>query len=338
MSDRSKTSVASPAAAWPRVGWPVAAGVLLLAAAAWWLASALSRQGPAPLLRPASLAALPAGTVFRDCDDCLEMVRVPAGRFEMGSPETETGRDPDEGPVHRVTIRYALAVSRYPVTLGQWRAFMQASHHRMSTRGCDALHPDDDGWAVRSDRSWRNPGFAQGDRHPVVCVGWLDAKAYADWLSARTRKPYRLLSEAEYEYVSRAGRTSPYFWGTDPDEACRYANAADASVKYTYPDWTALGCGEGFLFTSPVGYFHPSPFGLYDTTGNVWSWTADCYHDSYSGAPVDGSAWVSGNCFRRVFRGGSWHIGPRELRAANRAWGYTTDGSDNVGFRVARSE
>jgi formylglycine-generating enzyme required for sulfatase activity len=180
--------------------------------------------------------------------------------------------------------------------------------------------------------SWRSPGFAQNGTHPVVCVNWDEAKAYADWLAKKTGKPYRLLSEAEWEYAAR-GRTSPgayprFWFGDDERDLCRYGNFADQKVGSQ-----DAPCNDGYDYTSPAGHYAPNAFGLYDMFGNAWQWTADCYHDSYNGAPLDGSVWTSGSC-GHVIRGGSWYNHPGAFRAANR--GRDAGGDDTTGFRVAR--
>jgi formylglycine-generating enzyme required for sulfatase activity len=161
----------------------------------------------------------------------------------------------------------------------------------------------------------------------VVCVTWDDARAYARWLARKTGKPYRLLSEAEWEYAAR-GRMSPggysrFWFGNDEKELCRYGNFASEV------------CDDGYKATSPTGHYPPNAFDLYDMAGNAWQWTEDCWHDRYYGAPSDGSVWT-GNCSSgRVLRGGAWNSGPRSLRAANREG--LTGASSTVGFRVARS-
>jgi formylglycine-generating enzyme required for sulfatase activity len=289
-----------------------------------------------PTLHPQSLSALPPGTVFQDCSDCLEMVRIPPGSFQMGSPAGEAGRAPDEGPVHTVTIHYPLAVSRYPVTRAQWRQYLENT----GRQGSDHCHGFNQGTAQEEQKpeySWRNPGFEQQDDHPAVCVTFGETLGYAAWLSGKTGQKYRLLSEAEYEYVNRAGASSAYLWGSDPQGGCRFANIRDVSLKTRFGRLTdTVHCDDGYVFTSPVSHFNANPFGLNDTAGNVLSWTADCYHDSYAGAPMDGSAWTSGADCKHVLRGGSWFNQPHELRSAFRAYSSATDG--DTGFRLARTE
>ena len=245
----------------------------------------------------------PHGKKFRDCAECPEMVVVRSGSFDMGSPSGEVGRRDDEGPVHRVEISRPFAVGVYEVTFAEWDACVSGG-------GCNGYRPNDRGWG-------------RGNR-PVIYVSWEDAKAYVEWLSRKTRKGYRLLSESEWEYVARAGTRTRYWWG---DSVGR--NRANCD-----------GCGSRWdnEKTSPAGSFSANGFGLYDMHGNVWEWVEDCWHDSYRGAPSDGSAWVTFcDNVERVLRGGSWYLVPRFLRSASRHW--RTAGSRNLydGFRVART-
>ena len=270
------------------------------------------------------------GEVFRDCPGCPEMVVVSSGSFEMGSPESEAGRFDDEGPVRQVTMARPFAVGVNEVTRGELARFVSATGRSMRD-GCWTYESGEGEW--RSGRHWRSPGFSQTDGHPVVCVGWNDAKAYVRWLSGETGEEYRLPSEAEWEYVARAGTRTARYWGEGGSGQCRYANGADASTGF---DWRT-GCNDGHARTSPVGSYEANGYGLHDVLGNVWEWTEDCWNGSYAGAPRDGSAWTSGECGRRVLRGGSWLHEPRFLRSAGRDWGTSDDRSGNLGFRVART-
>ena len=255
------------------------------------------------------------GDTFRDCPECPEMVVVREGRFRMGST---AGHD-DELPVHEVTIARQFAVGVNEVTRGEFARFVSATGRSMGN-ACWTYEGGE--WKERSGRHWRSPGFSQTDSHPVVCVSWSDAKAYVRWLSRETGEAYRLLSEAEWEYVARAGTTTAYWWGNGIGRS--RANCGD-------------GCGDSYRYTAPVGSFSANPFGLYDMHGNVWEWVEDCWNGSYRGAPSDGSAWTSGDCARRVLRGGSWHFSPRGLRSAIR-FRYSTGNRDShAGFRVART-
>lgn len=297
------------------------------------------RRALAGAARAKRLAAVLPGTVFQEGEHCPEMVRVPPGTFQMGSPDKEAGRWDHEGPLHEVTIAYPLAVSRYPVTRGQWRHYLE-SLGRPGSGNASAINLASLEWEQKPEYDWLNPGFEQDDAHPVVCITWEEAQAYSQWLSHKTGQPYRLLTEAEYELVNRAGSCSAYFWGDSALDAYRYAKAADAALKARVPGWKwpVASHDSGYPFTAPVGSFLPNAFGLYDTSGNVWSWTADGWHDSYQGAPSDGSAWVSGSRSTRVVRGASWLNDASVLRCAYRG-PYMMDrsGDSSVGLRVART-
>ena len=258
------------------------------------------------------------GTVFSDCTACPEMVVVPAGSFMMGSPTSDAEGFSDERPQHAVRIGVPFAVGVYEVTFAEWDACVRAG-------GCGGWYsPDDEGWG-------------RGSR-PVMNLSWEEARAYVQWLSRETGEDYRLLTEAEWEYVARAGTQTARYWGESESGQCRngngYDQTGDGKHDYNRP---AAGCADGYADAAPVGSFQPNAFGLYDVLGNVFEWTQDCWNDDYSGAPTDGSAWQSGNCSRRVLRGGSWGHYPRGLRSAHR-FGYTAGDRDNyVGFRVART-
>ncbi len=237
------------------------------------------------------------GTTFRDCKECPEMVVLPAGSFVMGSPASETGRDDNEGPQHRVTIGSLLAVGKYEVTFAEWDACARAG-------GCARYKPSDRGWGR--------------GRRPVINVSWEDARSYVLWLFRMTGKRYRLLSEAEWEYAARAGTATPYHFGEriSPDDA----------------NYGKLNGG-----TVPVGSYSASRFGLHDMHGNVWEWVEDCWNKYYRGAPSDGRPWQSGYCFNRILRGGSWKSAPRGVRSANRLRGQPGGREIYDGFRVART-
>jgi formylglycine-generating enzyme required for sulfatase activity len=271
-------------------------------------------------------AILAPGKTFRDCPTCPEMVSVPAGRFTMGSPAGEEGRFDAEGPQHEVTIGKPFAVGRFAVTRGEYAVFVRETSHAVSDK---CWTSEGDKWQARAGRSFRNPGFTQDDQHPVVCVNWDDAKAYAAWLSKKTGKTYRLLSEAEREYVARAGTSTPFWWGRTVS-----TTQANYDGNYTYGGGSKAENRKG---TVPVHSFEPNAWGLYQVHGNVWEWTEDCWHDTYQGAPTDGTAWTSVDCSRRVVRGGSWVVIPRALRSANRGGGSTDDRAYGLGFRLART-
>ena len=238
------------------------------------------------------------GEIFRDCEQCPEMVVVPAGRFRMGDLSGESVSN--ERPVHDVTMAAPFAVGKYEVTFAEWDACVAGG-------GC--THRPDDRWG-------------RGTR-PVINVSWDDTQAYVRWLSRETGKPYRLLSEAEWEYVARAGSTTKYHWGNDV--GTNKANCDECGSRWD---------GKS---TAPVGSFAANAFGLFDTAGNVCEWVEDCWNENYKGAPANGSAWTSGNCDARVLRGGAWLSIPRFIRSADRD-GFVAGVRDPLdGFRVART-
>ncbi len=254
----------------------------------------------------------------------------------MGSPASEAGRFEDEGPQHAVSLAQSFAVSRTPVTRAQYESFVQTTR-RSDASACASM--DDDGrWIRTSGLSWRNPGFEQAADHPVVCVSWEDARAYAQWLSATSGKTYRLLSEAEFEYVARAGATTAFAWGASEHDICAHANSFDTAAKLAHPEWPGADCDDGYVNTAPVEAFPANAFGIHGATGNVFQWTEDCFVEGgYTDVPTDGSARTSEGCTVRVIRGGSWLNSWRGLRAAMRDRDRQQDRYTNVGFRVARS-
>ncbi len=240
---------------------------------------------PTPAQPAVGVYPMRPGKTFKDCRDCPEMVVIPPGSFRMGA--LAGGGYDGEKPVRTVRIGYSIAVGRYEVTQAEWQAVMGS-----------------------------NPSYYKGSRNPVETVSWNDAKDFVRKLSARTGKSYRLLSEAEWEYVARAGSSTKYPWGN---------GISSSQAKF--------GGGDG---TVPVGSYRPNAFGLYDTVGNVWEWTEDCWHGNYNGAPTNGSAWTSGSGKARIYRGGSWVDVPWNLRSAVRLR-YGPGGSlSGLGFRLAR--
>ena len=282
----------------------------------------------------------PPGATFRDCAQCPEMVVVPSGSYEMGSPAFEKGRYDSEGPVHRVTIAEPFAVGVYEMTRGEFERFAQETGYLSGGGdGCWFWRAESDGkFEKDSDRNWRAPGYAQTDQHPVVCVSWRDAQVYVKWLSRKTGESYRLLSEAEWEYVARGGTQTAWYWGADKTAQCRHANGFDRSAEQRYPNkWKTAKCDDGAVHTSEVGKYKANGFGLHDVSGNVREWVEDCWNENYAGAPTDGSAWTSGNCKKRVLHGGSWSLNPRLLRSAYRDGDFTGIRINDYGFRVART-
>ncbi len=301
--------------------------------------------GAAPLVKPAPRAdagAIRVGSTFRDCTGCPEMVVIPPGSFVMGSPAGEKGRAKDEGPAHRVSIPEAFAVGKFEVTVEEFTTFAkEAGLLTLSIYNKEKecwVYDKKAKWKKRQGRYWQKPGFPQGRSHPVVCVSWNDAAAYVDWLNGKVSgTPYRLLSEAEWEYAARGGSTEPYGFPAAGAQVCRFANGADRTVKTTFA-WANRQCSDDIAFTAPVGSFPPNRFGLHDMIGNVWEWVADCWHDSYRNAPADGSAWTRGKqCGYKVLRGASWNMSIAEFRSANRSKLANQARAIANGFRVART-
>ena len=294
--------------------------------------SAVLAAGPTTVSAQTPKQAPP--TPFQDCPECPQMVRVPAGTFQMG--DASAAAPADEKPVHPVAVP-AFAAGVFEVTRKQFAAFVAATGHEPAT-GCITDRDQDGRWRFDPEASWRDPGLPQTDDEPVVCIGWADMAAYAAWLSQRTGKAYRLLSEAEWEYAARAGSTTEFWWGDSSDSLCAFANGPDASAKAKFPGWPAAACDDGHAFAAPVGSYRPNAFGLYDMAGNAWERVADCYAPDYGPQPRDGSAYQVDGCQRRVMRGGSWVQGLVDLRSAQRngLLPATLQGAD-IGFRVARS-
>lgn len=259
-------------------------------------------------LRPGS------GNWFKDCSECPLMVVVPAGSFMMGSPATEPERESwqngTESPQLKVRISRPFAVGKFAITFDEWDACVAGG-------GCNGYRPADQDWG-------------RGKR-PVINVNWNDGKAYASWLSSKTGKSYRLLSEAEREYVTRAGTTTPFWWGSSisPTQVNYHGHAT--------PYQGGGSKGEYRARTVPVDSFAANPWGLYNVHGNVWEWTEDCWNDNHSGNPGNGSARTSGDCGRRVLRGGSWVDIPLYLRSAYRNWNSADYRGYIIGFRLART-
>jgi formylglycine-generating enzyme required for sulfatase activity len=264
-----------------------------------------------------------------------EFVDIPAGTFLMGCSRGDADCDGDELPAHKVSVK-GFRMGKTEVTVGQFRRFAEATGYRTDSkreRGCVTVRPDGK-WAEQSGRTWKNPGFRQTERHPVVCVSWTDAKAYVRWLSKQGLGVFRLPSESEWEYAARAGEGARYSFGDSQKNLCSYGNIADNTAGGRFPKWITGSCNDRALYPAAAGRYHANRFGLHDLHGNVWEWTEDCYHDSYSRAPASQSPWTAGGCTRRLLRGGSWADGPRLARSSNRLSGRPGSRSDVVGFRI----
>jgi formylglycine-generating enzyme required for sulfatase activity len=293
-------------------------------------------------------AAEPPRTI-RDCADCPTLVVIPAGKFTMGNAggnalgaadesEPETG---ETLPLAVVLVR-PFALGKLEVTRGDFARFVKATGYAPAA-GCRVWR---DGWAIDPAASWRKPSqpAKPADDHPVNCVGWDDAVAYAAWLAKITGKPYRLPSESEWEYAARAGSTAARPFGNNSFEgvsislACDNANVFDVTAQAVYLFSVPYArCRDGYADVAPVGRFAANAFGIHDMIGNVAEWLADCYTASYWGRPPDGRAWVwKGGCETRVVRGGSWASRPSDARSAKRFDAAPDARASTIGFRIAR--
>lgn len=300
-------------------------------------AAILKTQVPlsqASLNRPAVLWRIPSvSSLVFDDPVAPRMVVLPAGEFTMGSPNGEPDRDRSEGPRQRARLVQPLAVSMFPVTFGEYAWFVYDTH-RMPAKSCRVL----EGGRLR-DRlgaDWEHPGFEQVARSPATCIAFNDATAYTSWLSRKTGQHYRLLNEAEYEYANRGESVSRFWFGNDAKSACRFVNGLDQSAERLWVAPSANACDDGRPFTAPLDKSKSNSFGLFDTSGNVASWTSDCWHRHLPSWASSRSHPEPGRCRAFAVRGGSWLSPARELRSASRLRrpkGYV--GAD-VGFRIAR--
>jgi formylglycine-generating enzyme required for sulfatase activity len=262
-------------------------------------------------LSAAEECALKPKNILRECDKCPEMIVVPAGSFTMGSPKDEPDRGEPASQLEaqvRVTIPKPFAVGEYAMTFDEWDACV-------ADGGCGGYKPSDEGWGR--------------GRRPVINVSWDDAQKYVSWVNGKTGKTYRLLSEAEREYVTRAGTTAPFWWGST-------ITPKQANYDGTYA-YNGGSKGQNRKQTVPVDSFAPNPWGLYNVHGNVYEWTEGCWNDSNNGNPGDGGAGTRGDCRSRILRGGSWSMSPGELRAASRFLMSSDLRDERFGFRVART-
>ena len=248
----------------------------------------------------------------------LDMVYIPPGSFQMGSPEDELGRYENEGPQHLVTLAQPFFMGKYPVTQAQWRSVVSLPQV---------------GREIKSD-----PSNFKGDNLPVEQVSWDDAAEFCQRLAKATNRPYRLPTEAEWEYACRAGSRTPFHFG--PSITTDLANYRGTDWEYEGTTYSgAYGDGPHGEFreaTTEVGSFDvANAFGLYDMHGNVWEWCQDEWHNNYEGAPVDGGAWISsGERKERMLRGGSWDFDPVVCRSASRIRSAPVSRNDLTGFRV----
>ena len=304
----------------------------------------------------AALSSQPAGSRqpkipprrFHDCAGCPEMVVIPAGSAILGSTSQERAQSgitrlfgDREGPRYRVRFAHPYAIGESEVTRGQYAEFASATQ-RPDPSECGVHDAAADSWTPKPGFNWRHPGFPQDDNHPAVCISYNDAAAYAAWLAKRTGKPYRLPSDAEWEYAARAGSETPWYWGEAPETGCGIANIlSDGTIaKLLAPKSMAnrLACSSGRSFTVPVKSFPPNAFGVYDTAGNAFEWVADCNNPDNRGAHRDGSARMTGDCSRHYLKGGAFNTPLWLTRAAVRGAPISPDlRMFSMGFRVARA-
>jgi formylglycine-generating enzyme len=296
----------------------------------------------------ASLAAAELPKTIADCADCPQMVVIPAGSATLGSTAEERARagiiplfGDREGPTYKVTFAKPYAIGKTEITRAQYRAFVDATK-RPDPPACGNHDPEKDFWGPRPGYNWRKPGIEQDDTHPAVCIGYDDAVAYTKWLSAKTGKPYRLPSDAEWEYAARGGTTTPWYWGERGEDGCGIANMLSSGTvaKLGHPKSMAdrFVCASPRTFTMPVASFPPNPFGLYDMVGNAFEWAADCNSPDNRDARADGSARTTGDCARHYLKGGAFQTPFWLTRSAIRGAPLTGDiRMFAMGFRVARS-
>jgi formylglycine-generating enzyme required for sulfatase activity len=276
---------------------------------------------------------------FRECAGCPEMVVAPEGEYMMGSREDEPDGTSSERPQHRVKISQRFAVGKLKVTRDEFEKFVNETGYSTGDK-CFTL--EDNKPEERTGRSFRSPGFEQEGKHPVVCINWDDAKAYVAWLSKKTGKLYRLLSESEWEYVARAGTKTPFWWGS-----------SISTDQANYDGSSTYGSGSRGQYrqkTVPAEMFKPNPWGLYQVHGNAFEWVEDCWNETYQYAPSDDGIRMAGNwpgrtdsdyraggCSRHVRRAGAWNFAAKMLRSAYRDSRPALTRASNLGMRVART-
>jgi len=325
----------------------------------------------AQMAPPSPLIAAPQPPCQFNPNQAPEMMFLQGGHFQMGSAKEDEHASKSEMPQHWVAIQ-PFALSRCEITVAQFRQFVFETGYRTTAErpenaaelasgntenevleGKDSKGEapisetrrvkkcfsfSDSASSYSSNIHWRSPGFVQDDTHPVTCVSWRDANEFIQWLNTRTGQTYRLPTEAEWEYAARANYSGVFSFSNafSSPENCQFMNIDNGEI-----------CNDGFDYTAPVASFQPNGFGLYDMHGNLWEWTADCWHDNYNNAPVDGSAWIElsennegvsiGACDAKSVRGGSWLNVPLLARSAFRLWDNLNSPHNGVGFRVART-
>lgn len=301
------------------------------------IAIVLSACSPAPDANSGA-----AIETFRDCPECPELLRIPAGEFMMGSTPAQTEaagvpaqRAPNEHPAVPVTIERDFAIGRYEVTIKEFRAFTEATDFTVMP-GCFGLSGR--AWAMDITATWDAPGYPVDDSYPAACLTAEDYDAYLSWLSATTGQTYRMPTEAEWEYMAGLGiEQPPRNWVSADADACLAFNTADANFTINFDGaWTAFACDDGFRITSPVGHYPPNKLGMYDVIGNTAEITSDCFVAGHEGRPTNGAARTAEGCATAVFKGGSWAGEPSFLRPAFRVLATRVVRGNGFGLRVVR--
>ena len=288
-----------------------------------------------------SLLASDESKKFKDCEICPEMLVIPPGEFQMGSELTEEvlGLTRTEGPVHKRIISKRFAVGIFEVSNKEFKSFIDSTNYRPS-QSCTKWK----GKVIQFDGNWLDPDYGREpkDNEPVVCVSWYDAKAYTVWLSGITHQKYRLLSEAEWEYIAKNNNNYKWAWGDKASDACKYSNVFDIDGKKSnyaekFATWDPTNCLDGFERVAPVGSFSPNKFGVYDITGNVWEWMEDCSEAEYKNGQLDEKPnQVRGHCEKRSVKGGSWLSKISRHRPSFRGRDPENLSSHIFGFRIAK--
>ncbi|MBK8158574.1 MAG: SUMF1/EgtB/PvdO family nonheme iron enzyme [Rhodospirillaceae bacterium] len=274
-----------------------------------------------------------AGQAIKDCPDCPELIAIPPGSFLMGAEKGEDDATDAEYPQAKIAVA-PVAIGKFEVTRREFAAFIEATGYQANE---NCWSPTASGaFEVVKGRGWQDPGFAQSDDDPVVCISADDAEAYVIWLSKNAGKRYRLPSEAEWEYAARAGMTGPYYWGDDEDAFCAHGNIADDAAASHFNGWTTVDCDDGHVFTAPVGSYKPNALGLFDMLGNVKEWAADCGTNDLEGIGPTAKARRSGDCKLHIVRSSAWDSLPSIGRLSYREVNKDSNAYCNYGFRVAR--
>ncbi|MGC4028469.1 MAG: formylglycine-generating enzyme family protein [Steroidobacteraceae bacterium] len=317
----------------------VISGIAWSAIFSWGFApSALAQFKAVQISVPASTP----GSTFRSCEDCPSMVVIPSGSFKMGSDRMEGNRT--SLPIRDITIAKPFALAQTEVTEAQFAQFMKETKVFPPEASCISADPKVGFSRFYASWGWNNIEDASGNRpdFPVRCVSWYMAKGYVDWLANKTGLPYRLPSEAEWEYAAKAGKSTDWWWGDNLDPICEYENGLDLSAQkagISAASGTVMPCDDGFGGLAPAGSKKPNPFGLYDMHGNVWEWVQDCWSEKYPAEPVDGSAYEPDSSCRgdrrRNIKGGSFRSPIEQMRPTYHAGDPAANSLATFGFRIA---